>query len=385
MTEAAHRAGSVLFPGHAGRQNVPRLQEALRQHGLDAVVASSVENVYYTCGVIFFIQRIVPERMTCIVTPASGDQTLVTVHVEDRLAEANAWVRDQRTYREFEVPAMTLLAEVLRERGLGQAKIGYEARHLAAAYVDDLRRLLPGATLVPGDEVFEEVRRIKLPHEIDILRYAARSSVKAVQSAFALSRAGDTETQVRDRMRATLADLGGHEAFIQIKTGPNTLIPHHYGTERRFADGEVVHADCSGYFGAYLSDLARTGIAGCASQMQQDLYAKLFDALRSAIERATPGTPAGAVYDHCKAQLQRAGLDFRMPHVGHSLGLGYHEHPVFRPEDRTPLEAGMVMDVEPGVVGPDNQQYHVEDTILITEQGAEILSDYDGTPLYELG
>jgi Xaa-Pro aminopeptidase len=127
------------------------------------------------------------------------------------------------------------------------------------------------------------------------------------------------------------------------------------------------------FWGSYLSDIARTAIVRPGLPRQLDTLRKLEDAHQTVIAAMNPGVRVSDLFDTCVKAFERNGLVFRMPHIGHSIGIGVHENPMMHPFDHTVLEPGMLLMLEPVAVG-DEGLYHTEDMIEITADGHRVLS-----------
>jgi Xaa-Pro aminopeptidase len=235
--------------------------------------------------------------------------------------------------------------------------------------------LLPNAMLVPGDRLFDELRMVKSDEEVRILRQGALATDAAIRTGFASGRAGASDKQIADCMANTLQANGADAvAFLVLGAGPNAALAHPYATDRPLQESDVVRCDIGGYFSGYYSDLARSGVVRRATDEQLRSYADLWRAHETLIEAVRPGMPASELFRLCAQEFNRRDLDLRAPHVGHSLGLGLHEQPMLHPDNHTPLQAGMVLSIEPIAVLSDGAILHVEDQVLVTPEGSEVLS-----------
>ena len=351
-----------------------RVQGALEEHRLDGLVAASPWNVCYTAGASFSTQKTIPERLAFTVSAPVGVQTFIYCAIEEGHARDESWILDRRGYVEFADSPVELLAEVLREHGIDRGRVGLEKRFLAMQYVDELLELLPDVELVAADRIFDAMRAIKTPAEIEVLARAARETDAAIADAFGGSRAGDSEAAVADRMIAACRSRGGESLLhMVLATGPNMLKAHHAPDATPLEPGGVVRTDFGMTWGHYLSDIARTAFIAPADPGNVDIYQRLEEAHQETIATIGPGVRAADVFDACKRAFESRGLDFRMPHIGHSIGLDLHEHPMLHPGNDDLLQAGMVLMLEP-VAFTDENFFHTEDMVVVTESGREIVS-----------
>jgi Xaa-Pro aminopeptidase len=346
---------------------------------IDAIVASSLENVFYLSDALILGQRVVPTRLALVIWPANGEPAMVIRNLEEMQLRADSPIADLHCYVEFQESPIALLAKVLQEKGLAAGRIGLETRHLAARYRDELGTLLPRATFVDADELFDRARTIKSPEEIELMTRAAKATDEAIQIAFDGAREGMTEAQIASTMTGETFRRGGDGiAFIALASGANAKVIHRKPSNKPLARGDVVRTDFGAYFGSYfggyLTDLARTAVVGMPTPRQTEVYRRLFDVHMQILAQVRPGATGVQLYEICRKAFEGTGVLFRSPFVGHNLGLLVHEDPILTPSSCEPLEPNMVMAIEPFVFD-DGAMFHIEDMLVVTETGCRLLSD----------
>ena len=354
------------------RQRLLRLIESAR---LDAVVATSFENVYYGSGAQITTQRAIPDRLAAVVWSPRRNPVFIVCSIEASLAARDSWIKDLRTYEEFVTSPAALIAEAVRELAGGRPVVGIETHHVTTHYMEELRSALPHAKFVPADGVFDRARAVKEPDEIRRLEDAAQVTDRAIWEAFSRAEAGRTERDVAADIQQRLL-LAGSEGipFCVLGAGENTALAHPHPSARPLREGDLLRVDVGGSFDGYYSDLARTMVVGRPSQKQRDVYARLWESHEAVIQAVKPGVAARSLFELCRDQFERRGLNFQMPHIGHSLGIGLHEYPLLRPQEQAELEPGMVLAIEPLHYEETGERYHVEDLIEVTATGHRILS-----------
>jgi Xaa-Pro aminopeptidase len=352
-----------------------RLEQLIRESGYDAVVATSLANVYYSSGALIMTQASIPDRLASVVWPARGDPVFVVCSIEASLAQRDSWIKDVRTYEEFATSPVALIADVLSKLAPAPRQVGVETRHLTAHYMDELRRTLPSVQLTACESLFDRARAVKEPEEVSRLASAAQATDKAIWESFATATPGRRERDVAADFQRRLLDSGPDMvAFCVLGSGENTALAHPYASDRVMKSGDLLRVDVGGSFQGYYSDLARTMVVGKASDRQRDVYSRLWEVHEQTIDAIRPGVRASDLYHVCAAGFERARLSFKMPHIGHSLGIGLHESPMLKPQDNTELVPGMVLAVEPLHFEPSGERYHVEDLIEVTATGHRIVS-----------
>lgn len=355
------------------------LRELMSERSIDALVASSLENVFYLSDVLILSQRVVPDRLVMVVWPRDGKPAVVLRNLEETQLRADCWIRDLRLYVEFQESPVATLAATLKEKGLASSCIGLETRHLAARYRDELMELLPHATFVDADELFGRARSIKSPREIALLEQSAKATDQAITFSFECARPGMSEREVAAiLMRETFNRGGDGLAFVALASGANGKIIHRKPSDKRLERGEIVRTDFGAYFGSYfggyLTDLARTAVVGSPTSHQTEVYDRLFDVHQATLDKIRPGATGAALYEACRRAFEGSGSIFRSPFIGHNMGLLVHEEPILTPTSTVPLEPNMVLAIEPFVFDEGNM-YHIEDMLVVTDSGCRLFSD----------
>lgn len=365
-----------------------RIYDTLAKHNLDAVVVAQTENVIYCSGFYNFDMRILPDRICMVVWPQEGDPVFV---VPDRRAASDgqmSFIEDIRGYKlldgVFNPHPMEMIRDVLAEMGLAEGRIGYEPLYLPAYHADELRNHLPNAEMVGCDYVMDEIRMVKTPAEIEQLRFTSVQTEKAIANAYEMARPGDTEKSIIDRMGYAITKLGADFVFANVMAaGSRTPLGHHLGEEIPVNNGDIIRVDYGGSFDGYVSDLVRMAVVGPPSDRQRSVYGALSEGQHEVIDWLGPGQ----AMDEIAAKMKEItgpklpdGLE--VVGFGHSIGLGIHDRPFITSEDDRLTEPNMVMQIEHITIDGD-EMYHTEDSVLFTESGVTLLSDYtDTTEMY---
>lgn len=371
------------MPTRPRYMNIDRMRARLETSQFDAVIASSFTNVYYLTGAMIETQRRLPMRLALTVWPREGEPILIVGDIEEGLARRESFVDDVRAYVEFRQSPIELLTEVLREKRLERGTLGIESEHLVAHYYEELQQALPGATLKSADRFFDDVRMIKTRAEVELLGEASRKTEKAIQHAYNHSRSGDTEQEVAFRIIEHLL-LNGADSmrFMVLGAGDNGAIAHHIPGLRPIETGDTIRQDVGAYYHGYASDVARMAFVGEPSRRQADVYKKMWEIHVETMDAVRPGAQARDVYFTCKDAFEKRGLEFKIPHVGHGSGVGGgHEEPILHPLNHAVLEPGMLICIEPIYKEAGLGGYHIEDLLLVTENGNQLLTD--ATPTRE--
>lgn len=188
--------------------NHDEVRKALDESRLDALIAVSPENTFYFSGVFIRTQVSIRERLALVVVPRQREETFIVCNIEESLARSQGWLRDVRTYVEFAQSPLEVLAQVLRERGLAEGRLGVEERYLSAAYYRGLQQQLPQADLVAADRLFTDIRNIKTPAQVELFTSAFQWTEQAVWNAWTASKPGESEKIVAERMVQEMVKAG---------------------------------------------------------------------------------------------------------------------------------------------------------------------------------
>jgi Xaa-Pro aminopeptidase len=360
----------------ASATKIERLRRLMESRALDAIVVSSYQNVSYFAGSTITTQVSLPDRLGFLIARRDGAATLLFCNIEISQLKTQTDIEDVREYVEFAQNPTEELARILRELGLTGGSIGIDARRLPAASMTILQRNLPASEFVPIDDELELSQAVKDPDETEKLEEAAKASLAAIEGTIKALPKGTTERDVSSSIYLRLMQSGGKPLFMVFASGERTLQAHPESTDTPMPRGVLWRIDYGARFdGGINSDLARTGVVGIASP-EQEATLKALRATQDAGFRAIePGRPAKEVFLAVRDEFKRQGLAFTMPHVGHGMGIGLHEYPMLEPGNDTPLEVGMVLNVEPmALITSRREGYHTEDLAAVTETGRRLLT-----------
>jgi Xaa-Pro aminopeptidase len=355
---------------------IERFRRALKASGFQAAVAVSPENTWYLSEAMIDTQKELLERLAVVVWAPDREPIYIVCTNEEVQARKESWIQEVRGYVEYQQSPMQLLADALREVGAASGRVALEKWFLSVAYFEELSRLLPDAEFVDARPLFNQVRAIKTADEIRRLESACGVTDRSIRKAFEAARPGMTEKQVGALLTTELIAGGAQALALQVlAAGVDSESTHQRAREYVLNRGDLMRTDCGGIFdGGYMTDMARTISVGAASQRQRDLYRFMWDEHERLIDMVRPGTACEDIYRSHVESFQRRGWNMLRPHIGHSLGIGPHEFPLVRPGERTTLQPGMCISIEPSHFQPGVGKYHLEDLVLVTEDGPRVLS-----------
>jgi len=277
------------------------------------------------------------------------------------------------TYTDAEGPAAALRQARNRLKAAGSAAVGDTMR---ADFLLLLQEWWAGSAFVPGAQVMAPVRMIKTADELDAMRRSAATADVATDAAFAACRPGVTEVAVARAVAEAFGAQGVTQAgFAIVGGGPNGAFPHHASGSRPLAAGEPVLVDLGGRLDGYASDITRMGYLGEPSARYREVHAAVEHAVRAGIDAIKPGAPLAAVDRAARSVIEGAGYGKFFTHrTGHGIGITGHELPSVTHTNETPMQAGMVFSVEPGIYLEGEFGVRLEEIVVVTPKGGERLS-----------
>ncbi|MBX9653945.1 Xaa-Pro peptidase family protein [bacterium] len=257
------------------------------------------------------------------------------------------------------------------------SQIGFESRAVNVADWSDLKERSPAAEWIPTNGLVEELRVIKDKDELDSLRHAVSIAERAFTVLRASLRPSDTEKDLANRLDATIRSLGGEcSAFPPIcAVGGRAALPHAIPTDHRCEESPLLLVDWGARRDMYNSDMTRVLVTGKPNAKLSKVYGVVLEAQLAAIDAIRPGVNAGEIDKIARQKIDQAGYGRYFGHsLGHGLGLRVHEAPGLRAGNDTPLRPGMVITVEPGIYLKDWGGIRIEDDVLVTKHGHEVIT-----------
>ncbi|MBM4187220.1 MAG: aminopeptidase P family protein [Gemmatimonadetes bacterium] len=361
-------------------ERVARLAKARRllvEQRMDAMVLTGGTSLRYFTAIEWGLS----ERLLAVVVPARGSAFLVCPAFErDRALEQVATGplgtdAEVMTWEEHEDP-YRLLAEGLKARGAATGLIGFEetVRHV---FSDGISRALPAARFGSATAVTAGCRMVKGPNELALMRLASRVTLRAYEAAWRSLNDGMTQTQFGSLVRLA-HDRLGFSGGAGVQVGPYSALPHGSATPQTIREGTILLIDGGCSVGGYASDISRTFVLGKPTDKMRRVFDIELEAQTVALQAARPGLACGAVDAAARKVIVDAGYgpDYRYftHRVGHGMGMDGHEWPYLVKDNGLLLEPGMTFSDEPGIYLPGEFGVRLEDDMVITESGAELMT-----------
>lgn len=359
---------TMVGSAEALARRVDALRAKLDDLGLDAFVATSRPAYMYLTG--FAGEGY--ERLIAAVVSREATTLIVPALEEDAAVEQSAGA-DLRVWRDGEDP-LVALAELVAAAG-SSPRLGVEEKALSLEQADRLRADVAGATLEHAGSVVEGLRLHKDDHEVDGVRRAGALLGDAFTHAFDTAEVGKTEVALQGRLELGIGERGGSETISLVQIGERAALPHGAAGDRELARGDVILIDAATTVNGYWGDITRCATIGAASDEVKEVWDVVAAAYAAGVAAVGPGVNASDVDRAARAVIDDAGYGEAFIHrTGHGLGLEVHEAPYLSGTSDEVLEPGMIVTVEPGIYLRDRFGLRLENDVLVTESGAEVLT-----------
>jgi Xaa-Pro aminopeptidase len=342
-----------------------RLRRTVVKAGADAILVTSFTNVTYLTGFT--------GDDSYLLLRADGDVIISDPRYTTQLTEEcpglDAHIR---------APGASLVGAIAKlVKAAKVRRLAIEGSSMTVALRDQIATKLPRVELVATTGLVEQLREIKDKNEIAQIRQAIRQAEKAFTVVLAALRPEQTEKQVADELEHQMRRFGAKaSAFPSIvAAGVRAALPHARATDTSIGQGDCLLIDWGANGGLYRSDLTRVLVTGKLSPKLQRIYGLVLRAQLAAIAAVRPGILAQDVDAVARNIIADGGFGRYFGHgLGHGLGLDVHEAPRLSTSGKTVLTPGMVITIEPGIYIPGWGGVRIEDDVLVTRTGHEVLS-----------
>lgn len=262
-------------------------------------------------------------------------------------------------------------------RGTKISRLGFSPTDLSLDQYLRLKEKAEGFDLLPIRSLIGRLRMIKGAEEMEALRRSASLLSQILSEIISLIRPGMKENEIAALFEYSLKMNGSEGPGFEtiVASGPRSAMPHAHPSQRSFKTGEFLKIDGGNQWDGYHSDITRTMVWGASTFQQREIYQIVLEAHDQAISAAKPGMTGGELDGIARGIIERAGYGQYFGHgTGHGIGLSIHEEPRISKASSIPLEAGMTFTIEPGIYLPGVGGIRIEDSVLLTESGIEVLT-----------
>ncbi|MEM1574117.1 MAG: Xaa-Pro peptidase family protein [Candidatus Methanomethylicaceae archaeon] len=382
--------------------NINRVKELMMENGINALVASSAENVFYVSEFVPFHLRYPPYGKGPVVfamLPLDGEPYLITPHIDICVLEKAypSWIKKHVFHLGYVDPTtvwdpyyikglenaeiipnpIEAFIKVVNELKLN-GKIAIEMDYLSSSIINSLSKKLPNINFVDSSKIFRELRSVKSSEELKRLRKAYEATEKGIETLLEVAREGTTEEEVANEVKISVIKAGADPIFILLgggkRGGYNICWPSKYKLKK----GDVIRLDMGVVYKGYCSDASRSIIIGKPTEKIKKILSTNIKAVENVIKAMEPGVKLGKLFEIAINTWKESGFpDYRRgTYVGHGVGINDHEYPDIRPNSEIILKPGMVMAIEVPLYDINLGGFSVEDTVVIKKDGYEYIGPY---------
>lgn len=350
-----------------------RMTGLMKEKGIKAIVLSPSMNLLYTTGFNTFPG----ERLLVSVFDESGELIFIVPKLYLQEAKEKAVFDRIISWDDSQDPG-DVLGELCSEKGYVGGIVAIED----TMWFNNFEKIydkFKQVKFIKASEIIGELRKHKTNDEAEKMRKSSELAEKALDKVIPMIRTGMKENQVRDLLEAEMKKQGiACPAFETIiGSGPNSALPHYTAGDRVLNAGDSIVMDFGGVYQGYCSDMTRTIMLGKATSEYKEVYETVKEAQRKAVEAVKPGVKASEIDAAARSCITGKGYgDYFIHRTGHGIGMEVHEEPYISNISNTVLEPGMVFSIEPGIYLPGKFGVRIEDLVMVTDSGVEVLNKY---------
>jgi Xaa-Pro dipeptidase len=352
-----------------------QINASLQTSGLDAVILNPGPTLTHLTGLRFHLM----ERPVVFLFAKDQDPAIVLPELELQKVASLPYHLQVFSYPENPAEWDKAFRKAAQALGLDGKRIGVEPRQLRLLEFRHVKSGAPEADYPDASEVLSALRLRKDQAEVEAMRRAVKIAQDALEATIPLIKIVMTEKELSSELVVQLLKQGSEPEmpFAPIvSAGPNAANPHASPTERKLQAGDLLVVDWGATYDGYISDLTRTFAVGEVDDEYKKIHEIVQEANAAGRAAAKPGVPCSNVDKAARDVIEKAGYGMYFTHrTGHGIGMEGHEEPYMRGDNMQMLEPGMAFTVEPGIYLPHRNGVRIEDNVVITETGADVLSD----------
>lgn len=354
--------------------NIKKVQDFLIEHAIDAALITNPDNIFYLTNF-----RSEPhERLLGVVIFKEEEPFIICPAMEVADVKAIGWSHGVVGYKDTD-NAFEFLDNAIQDRISELTLLAIEKEHITVDRFEILQERFPALQFAKLDGEIANYRLIKNETELDCLRKAAELADYAIEVGCNEIKEGKTELEIVQAVEQAVKQKGAEKMSFDtiVISGKKTASPHGIPGDRAIKNGDFILFDLGVVYKGYCSDITRTIALGEPTDEQRKIYETVKKAQQAAIDVVRPGTLAKEVDLAARSVIEEAGYGELFPHrIGHGLGISVHEYPSLTAANELPLEEGMVFTIEPGIYDPTITGVRIEDDVLVTKDGVEVLTKF---------
>lgn len=354
-------------------ERVRRFARRLNESGVDIAILTSPSNIRY-----FSDFRMNRSAGSILTLDRSGVITYIVPQLDFERTKRRCWIDNILAFPEDSPDCLSVLSEI---PGKKPCKVGVEPAAITYDRVKQLARIWQNDTaFISVETELANLRLIKSDREIRRIRRAARIVDRAMAAAITGARHSQdpSEADVCAHLEREVRRNGGEGTAFEpfVMSGINSWLPQRIASGKKLREKELVVFDAGAVWEGYCSDMTRTFRVGRVSSRQRRIFDVALNAQQEAVNAIMPGKKAWEIDAIARDIIEKEGFGSCFPHItGHGIGLSIHEQPILDRDSQMVLAPNMVVTVEPGVYLPDIGGARIEDMVLVTETGCEVITE----------
>lgn len=355
-------------------KQVERIQSFLKSNNIDAAFITTPDNVFYFTG----FRSNPHERLLGVLIFKDAAPFIICPQMEVPDALATGWTGDIVGHQDTE-NAWDIVVQTIQNKVGVINSLAIEKAHLTVERQEALLERIPAIQISRIDEAINKLRVIKTEDELVNMRKAAELADFAIEVGCKEIAEGKTELEILNAIENAVKEKGGFQMSFDtmVLSGPKTASPHGNPGDRKIQKGDFILFDLGVVYNGYCSDITRTVAFGEPTEEKREVYETVRRAEEAAVNAVKPGVSAMELDKIARDVITDAGYGEYFTHrLGHGLGISVHEFPSITGVNEMELETGMVFTIEPGIYHPDITGVRIEDDVVVTENGVEVLTKF---------
>lgn len=355
--------------------SLDKLSASLRASGLDAVALNPGPTLTYLTDLRFHLM----ERPVVLLVAPGQDPVIVLPELE--LPKVNLFPYKVNAFSYGENPAEwdSAFRKAVASLGLDGKRIGVEPRQMRLLEFRYVKTGAPEAEFPDASEALSALRLCKDPAEVQKMKRAVIVAQDALEAAIPFIKIGMTEKEIAAELNVQLLKHGSESELPFppiVSAGPNSANPHASPSDRKIQRGDLLVVDWGATVDGYISDLTRTFAVGEADATLKKIAQIVLMANEAGRAAGKAGVPCANIDKAARDVIEKAGYGKYFTHrTGHGIGMEGHEEPYMRGDNMQLLAPGMAYTVEPGIYLPERNGVRIEDNVVVTKDGVDVLSD----------
>lgn len=384
--------------------NRERAVQLMQDRGVDALIASSTENVYYVSDYWSLGKKLGCGVETYAILPLNNDPAIIApMNEADLIIYSGTWIDDLRFYgepvvdvgeveepseqtaslikihkeTEAEKDGASALLKAIEDLGVTKGVIAIDTSDLSPAIFEHIKGKIPDSKIVDGSSLLRDIRQVKTKPEVECILRATEITEKSMEDALEIARSEISELDLAGMFTYSVTYDGGQVSQNLIGIGERSAYPNPVPSVKEAKRRDLLRLTLGCTWGHYHSNISRTGVIGRPLGKAQRLWEAVQGAQDSVLDLVKPGVKISELYAEAEKELAEAEVKMRTPSIGHGLGVECNERPWIEREGEAELLPGMVVNVDIPLLELGWGGLQIEDTILVTGDGCELLTKTD--------